>query len=283
MGLLKKGVTFLNFDETYFSQKRLQSFPHESIDFLNLRHVHLYCEEDSLEEIERRLSERKQKGITFIGNGNYHYVTYLLLKEIHTPFTLVLFDNHPDIDMLEGAAEKIISCGSWVSFALEHIQMMKQVIIVGPSSVQIDPSCFSKVTIFPFDHQQNYSSKLILSTIQTDTVYISIDKDVLNRNDAVTNWNQGDMSILTLIEYVQDILENKDIYGLDVCGEMPSSPINLFHPAYKDSIQKNENANIKILQVCLDSLRRKPSQRRIHSFHSSKFTAAHKGGVRMPS
>ncbi|UQD50966.1 arginase family protein [Bacillus methanolicus] len=283
MGLLNKGVTFLNFDETYFSQQSLRSIPHESIDFLNLQHVHLFCEKDSLKEIERRLSERKQKGITFIGNGNYHYVTYLLLKEIHTPFTLVLFDNHPDIDMSEGTTEKIISCGSWVSFALEHIPMMKQVIIVGPSSAKIASSESLKVTIFPFDRQQNYSSKLILSTIQTDTVYISIDKDVLNKSDAVTNWDQGFMNIHTLIQYVQDILKNKDIYGVDICGEAPSTPNNFFLPTYKDSIQKNETANIKILQTCLGNSRQKASERRIHSFTSAKFTAAYKGGVRMPS
>jgi arginase family enzyme len=283
MGLLNKGVTFLNFDETYFLQQKLQSYPHESIDFLNLQHVNLYCEKDSLEEIEKRLSERKQKGITFIGNGNYHYVTYLLLKEIPTPFTLVLFDNHPDIDMSEDATEKIISCGSWVSFALEHIPMMKQIIIIGPSSAKIDSSYFSKVTIVPFDCQQNYSSKLILSTIQTDTVYISIDKDVLNKTDAVTNWDQGNMSILTLTQYLQDILKHKDIYGLDICGEVPSSPINLFLSTYKDSIQKNETANIKILQTCLDNSRQKTPKPRIHSFPLAKFTTAYKRGIRMPS
>jgi arginase family enzyme len=283
MGLLNKGVTFLNFDETYFLQKKLQSYPHESIDFLNLQHVNLYCEKDSLEEIERCLSERKQKGITFIGNGNYHYVTYLLLKEIPTPFTLVLFDNHPDIDMSEDTTEKIISCGSWVSFALEHIPMMKQVIIIGPSSAKVDSSRFSKVTIFPFDRQQNYSSKLILSTIQTDTVYISIDKDVLNQTDAVTNWDQGNMSILTLTQYLQDILKHKDIYGLDICGEAPSSPIHLFLSTYKDSIQKNETANTKILQTCLGNPRQKPAEPRIRSFPFAKFTTAYKGDIQMPS
>jgi arginase family enzyme len=283
MGLLNKGVTFLNFDETYFLQQNLQSYPHESVDFLSLRQVHLYCEKDSLEEIERRLSDRKQKGITFIGNGNYHYVTYLLLKEIKTPFTLVLFDNHPDIDMSVDTTEEIISCGSWVSFALEHIPMMKQVIIIGPSSAKLASTDFSNVTIFPFDRLQNDFSKHILSAIQTDTVYISIDKDVLSKTDAATNWDQGNMSIHTLIQYLQDIFKHKDVYGVDICGEVPSSPNNMFLPTYKDSIQKNEAANIKILQTCLGNHRQKPSKSKIHFYHLSKFTKAYKGGVQMPS
>jgi hypothetical protein len=31
----------------------------------------------------------------------------------------------------------------------------------------------------------------------------------------------------------------------------------LFHPVYKESIQKNELANLKILQTCLDDTRQK--------------------------
>jgi arginase family enzyme len=257
MGLLNKGVTFLNFDEIYFSQQKLQSYPHENIHLLNLPHTNLYCEKASLEVIERRLSERKQKGITFIGSGNYHYVTYLLLKEIREPFSLILFDNHPDIDILEDSSEKMISCGSWVSFALENIPLLKQVIIIGPTVEKIHPLDSSKVTIFPFYHRRNYSSKLILSNIQTENVYISIDKDVLHPSEAVTNWNQGNLSLSTLIQYLQEILKNKNVYGIDICGEMPASPIDLFHPVYKESIQKNELANLKILQTCLDDTRQK--------------------------
>ncbi len=32
--------------------------------------------------IKRALSRRKNKGITFIGSGNYQYVSHLLLEEM---------------------------------------------------------------------------------------------------------------------------------------------------------------------------------------------------------
>lgn len=117
MGLLNQGVTFMNFDETYFFQKKLHTYPHEHINLFQLPHVHLYCEKESLKIIERKLVKRKHKGITFIGSGNYHYITYLLLKEIQKPFTLILFDHHSDINLSIYARSNIISCGNWVSFS----------------------------------------------------------------------------------------------------------------------------------------------------------------------
>ena len=49
--------------------------------------------------IKRALNRRKNKGITFIGSGNYHYVSHLLLEEINKPFTLILFDHHTDMNL----------------------------------------------------------------------------------------------------------------------------------------------------------------------------------------
>lgn len=62
MGLVNKGMTVLHFDETYKLQSKLQLFPHENIDFYDLQHVNLYCEQDSLTKIEQRLAERRKKG-----------------------------------------------------------------------------------------------------------------------------------------------------------------------------------------------------------------------------
>ncbi|MGC4378403.1 arginase family protein [Fictibacillus sp. Mic-4] len=253
MGLLNKGVTVLNFDETYDSQATLQSYPHEEIDFRHLQHVNLFCEHDSLNEIKRNLSKRKNRGITFIGSGNYHYVTFSLLNEIRTPFTLVLFDNHLDLDLSKNKEKRVLSCGSWVSFALEYIPMLKQVVIIGASHAASIPSTISNVVIFPGKSQQVYSSKLILSTIPTEAVYISIDKDVLIQRDAITNWDHGNMELRTLIHFLDDIQTHKHVHGVDICGEINASPLDRLLPHYKAMIRKNEIANINILQSCLSS------------------------------
>ncbi|WP_044893360.1 arginase family protein [Bacillus alveayuensis] len=246
MGLLHQGVTFLNFDETYFFQQKLYSFPHENIDFLGLSHVHLYCADESLKLIEKKLSNRKQRGITFIGSGNYHYVTYLLLKEIKKPFTLILFDNHLDMDVKMDHQDSMISCGTWVSFALQNIPYLKHVLIVGPTSKAYNFQ-HQKVTIFSFHKEQNYSPKLILSNIKTDNIYISIDKDVLHKEEAATNWDQGKMKLKTLLSFLEQILVQKRVIGMDICGESPLSHGRFFSA----SIRKNETANLKVLQTCI--------------------------------
>ncbi|WP_042454920.1 arginase family protein [Neobacillus dielmonensis] len=248
MGLLRNGISLLHFDETYFWQKGLGRQTHENIDLRNMRHVNLYCEEDSLRAIAKRLQNRKKKGITFIGSGNYHYITYLLLKEISTPFTLILFDNHPDLGMEQD--QELLSCGSWVSYALKEIPLLQKVVIIGSTNL----TAYSKhprVVFFPFKGKHHYSINLILSIIQTKNIYISIDKDVLNTSEAVTNWDQGCMKLDELSFYLEWLLNAKQVEGIDVCGEAHVSPVDAFLPEYQTMVQRNETANLTILRTCL--------------------------------
>ena len=49
--------------------------------------------------------------------------------------------------------------------------------------------------------------------------YISIDKDVLNRYGARTNWSQGNMSVDTLKRMLLDVFMHQNVIGVDICGE----------------------------------------------------------------
>jgi len=242
MRFQRSGVTFLNIDGTYVSQQRLLRVPHEWIDLADIKHTNLYCEEHSLQEIERRIQYRNCTGLTFIGSGNYHYVSYLLMKQMNEPFTLVLFDNHTDIG---ARGETMISCGSWVSYAL-NIPFLEKVIIVGPLQ-RSHPHLAENITIFPTLH----SPKLLLSHITTERVYISIDKDVLCRNDAVTNWEQGTMTLSFLLRCLQQLLVYKHVVGMDVCGEYPQASTDIFHPLSREANRKNEYANLCIAETYL--------------------------------
>ena len=250
MGLINSGMTIIDFDETYLAQTKLHRYPHERLDFRNLEHVNLFCEEESLQTLQMQLHRRRQKGITLIGSGNYHYVTYLLLKEISNPFTLVLFDNHPDLGS-EQEHDQVLSCGSWVSFALSNIPLLQQVVIIGPTVAFAQNSTHSRTVIFPFDGVHHYSLPFILSSIPTNQVYISIDKDVLRKSEVLTNWDQGVMGIHTLKQMLEAILKSKQAEGVDICGELRLSPIEFIQPSYQSIIQKNENANLQLIQICL--------------------------------
>jgi len=105
----------------------------------------------------------------------------------------------------------------------------------------------------------------IISRLPTDKVYLSIDKDCLKPDYALTNWESGYLDLGELLIALRMIREKLQIIGLDICGEF--SPLNfsgrikgilsrLDHPKDfsaagkdNDSIDRvNESTNIRILE-----------------------------------
>jgi hypothetical protein len=60
---------------------------------------------------------------------------------------------------------------------------------------------------------------LLASRIETDAVYITIDKDVLRADDAVTNWDQGQLSLDGLERLVRVVAGKARLIGADVVGD----------------------------------------------------------------
>ena len=50
-------------------------------------------------------------------------------------------------------------------------------------------------------------------------IYISVDKDVLSKEEFVSDWDQGKMSLATLTEELHYLAGHYNIIGADVCGE----------------------------------------------------------------
>ncbi|MBX9685523.1 MAG: arginase family protein [Candidatus Obscuribacterales bacterium] len=72
---------------------------------------------------------------------------------------------------------------------------------------------------------QNLAEKLS-KNLAGKNVYISIDKDVLDLNDAVTDWDQGQLSLKEMLEIISRVSENARIVGVDVCGERAPEPVH---------------------------------------------------------
>jgi arginase family enzyme len=237
-------VYFLNFDNTYqFQPQLLHAAPHRWIDLSDLKEANLYCSKKTVSQIRQRVRPKK-KTLTFIGTGNYHHVTYLFLQEISQPFSLILFDHHAD-----ATVNPSLSCGSWVYVALETLPLLKTVFMIGVNSDQceyIPPRLKKRIFLIPYSdlnqHPHKWSDK-----INTEAVYISIDKDVLNPDWAITNWDQGTMSLHLLLNLLENIFQSKQVIGLDVCGELPYHPFA--HILYNKEIKKNEQANQAILNL----------------------------------
>lgn len=244
-------IDILNFDDTYKQEDYYKKVEFTWIDLSDMRNVNRYCERESLLKLYTRIKNKKRTNMTFIGNGNYHYVTYLLLKDIKQPFTLVLFDNHTD--MMKPPCSDIISCGSWVRASLNNLTNLKKVVVIGPDEeLTKTAEEFDRNRVVFFTKQDIDSRKDILSFLSreiiTDKVYVSIDKDILSPEEVKTNWDQGSMKLKDLVMIVDKLQRKKEVFGVDVCGEYEADPCSCFTNESVKAFEMNNEANNILLK-----------------------------------
>jgi hypothetical protein len=95
------------------------------------------AESDSKSESDRNIENRDnstsdiapQLSIHFFDNGNYHYMSKLWTDRVQEPFTLIVFDHHPDMQPPRFGG--ILSCGGWVKEVLDNNRFVQNVIIIG--------------------------------------------------------------------------------------------------------------------------------------------------------
>ena len=102
-----------------------------------------YCDDDAIKEINALIDNAEcssnsinanncaetAPGIHFFDNGNYHYMSKLWTDRVNEPFTLIVFDHHPDMQPPRFGG--ILSCGGWVLEVLENNKFVQNVIIIG--------------------------------------------------------------------------------------------------------------------------------------------------------
>jgi hypothetical protein len=135
------------------------------------------------------------------------------------------------------------------------------------NSVIVRRGLFSdKVTWHRLENEElgEFTLKLI-RRLPANKVYISIDKDCLKKEFALTNWEEGSLRLNQLLTMLRVMRDNLDIIGLDVTGDYSPSWVSgsikavisrLDHPRefsgrnYPDDLmlRVNEEANLKILQ-----------------------------------
>jgi hypothetical protein len=57
-------------------------------------------------------------------------------------------------------------------------------------------------------------------------VYFSIDKDVLCESDALTDWDQGLLTLKDLLAIISKVSDQANVVGMDVCGERAPEPVH---------------------------------------------------------
>lgn len=205
-----------------------------------------YCDGDAMETLRQKLEEFDADGIHFIDSGNYHYMSRIWLEKLNTPFRLVVFDNHTD--MQPPAFGGLLSCGGWVAASLEELPLLKEVLLVGPDQEafdQTEPVLREKVRFLSREKLGEMTLEEKVSFFEELTAelptYLSVDKDVLCPKEASTTWSQGEMTLEELCQFVKILLEKQDILGMDVCGECD--------PDACEGDHLNDLANRKLLEL----------------------------------
>ena len=205
-----------------------------------------YCDGDAMETLRQKLEEFDADGIHFIDSGNYHYMSRIWLEKLNTPFRLVVFDNHTD--MQPPAFGGLLSCGGWVAASLEELPLLKEVLLVGPDQEafdQTEPVLREKVRFLSRENLGEMTLEEKISFFEELTAefptYLSVDKDVLCPEEASTTWSQGEMTLEELCQFVKILLEKQDILGMDVCGECD--------PDACEGDHLNDLANRKLLEI----------------------------------
>jgi arginase family enzyme len=53
----------------------------------------------------------------------------------------------------------------------------------------------------------------------TFPVYLSVDKDILSKEELDTNWDQGNVRVDELLSLAKDCLAGRKVLAVDLCGE----------------------------------------------------------------
>lgn len=207
-----------------------------------------------LQRLDRVTAEGQGPEVFFYGSGDFHHLTAAFLLRRMMPITVIHLDNHPDWVTFPAT----FNCGAWVNRALENPNVAK-VITIGPCSddlawpqmkgANLAAIAAGRLEVHPWRHPPSRLLPLwprpaglpavghrlhwqavggdawtgfvadLSWRIPTRDIWITIDKDVFGPDEAVTNWDQGEMRLSHAITLVRTLAERHAVVGVDVCGD----------------------------------------------------------------
>ncbi|WP_293861219.1 arginase [uncultured Alsobacter sp.] len=233
----------------------------EILDFRDLgRALRLWAWERDFDRFARRLPAASGEGprVFMVGSGDYHHLTAAILETVRVPVTVVHFDNHPDWAWTFPRRH----CGSWVNEAL-GMPRVARVVTLGccsedltrPDRAGINLLALrtKRLVMLPWqtpptplgkragpvpghavaDDRLHWTTLAgatapeimarLAPEIETDAVWITLDKDVLGQGEAATNWDQGGMPLDTVEAVIGDLASRHRIHGVDICGDFSAA------------------------------------------------------------
>jgi hypothetical protein len=195
--------------------------------------------------------------LTLYGSGDFHHVSLALVRQITTPFNLLVLDNHPD--WMRGVP--FLHCGTWLYHAarLPQVQQIFHVggdvdfdnyyrwmapwkllrekkIVVFPGRRHFERGGWSDVPNFPIriEPEAHLTGDRLAELIApyrrqlaSFPLYISLDKDVMTQADSIVNWDSGHVTLNEVCTVLRVFLERTEgkLAGMDIVGDW--SPVRL--------------------------------------------------------
>lgn len=247
---MSKNTVIMDFSGIYKEEEFFRDKDYEWLDFTGLNGVNCYCTEEAEMEIKKQTEQLSYEGIHFLDSGNYHYLSKFWLEKIQEPFSLLVFDNHTD--MQESAFFGLLSCGSWVKEALNTNPNLKEICIIGPSGkafLECEEEDRERVTAIEKEENSPVAEERLKEFLRKNGeqgLYLSIDKDILSREDARTNWDQGEMTLSQMEKWIHEIFAKRKILGADICGENPQDTAM---PPKREDLEVNSRTNKKLWEL----------------------------------
>lgn len=208
--------------------------------------VRYYAGFGDMAALERAIEEEAgAPRIVFLGSGDFHHISYLLIKHMPQTVQVIVFDNHPD-NMFFPAG---IHCGSWVYHASKLPNVSNIAVfgiasrdIAGPDLFQnrfsvikagkVKYYCLAPVSklakllggpgIEDISASQKSMAEIVERHVRNNgsPVYLSIDKDVLAHSVVGATWDQGKMREDELLTCIGTIAPK--VIAADVAGDISS-------------------------------------------------------------
>lgn len=241
-------LTILNFTNVYSEETFYKHERTTWIDCSDIAGTDCLCDCDAANAICAKIKDIPPHGIHFIDSGNYHYVSKFFTDKIDTRFVLVVFDHHTD--MQPSLFEGLLTCGSWIKDVIDTNKYIEKVVLIGTSDKllkQVDKTYLPKLVEFKESQLCNKTAWDDFAKLHFNyPIYISIDKDVLDPDVEVTNWDQGATTIQQLKKLLSLLLTHDKLIGIDICGECNYSIKGLLD----DNLRKDDTVNRLLLRLC---------------------------------
>ena len=237
------------------------------LDFTTLSGTTGFCDDAAADEIRRRIADFPARGIHFLDNGNFHYLTRFWCEKISEDFALVVYDHH--VDLRKPVFPGLMSCGSWIRDVLLRNSHCRAVLIIGPECAQADIIERELQSLVAEDQPLRASAPVRVCCFTEDDIldgrvarelphlldalplpgYISIDKDVLSRKVLRTNWDQGIMTEAEFRHELDRFAMGPDIHilGVDICGEPAYNACRRLLDDTRD-LRRSDGVNRRLLE-----------------------------------